>query len=221
MKTLYVSLNLGCSGRCELCPTRGMIGCDKITIENLIDWDRLKKTIEQSNADTICLIGGENPLNLCSGHRDIYKKINEITINSGKILAVVTNYEATYNTDILDLFDYLYILVPKNWKKDNLKIVNTLYLKSYVGISTFVEVDKVTDKVLSDIKLQFFKNPIILLDNPVEKAKIPEYLKKYGGLRFTGRMIDRKNPIYSLTENKYYKHSFKSSTPWRDLLKVD
>ena len=221
MKTLYVSLNLGCSGRCNICPTKGMIGCDKITVEDLINWEKLEQTIKKSSADIICLIGGENPLNICNGHRNIYKKINKITLDSGKVLAALTNYEATYNTDILNLFDYLYIMVPKTWKKDSLKVVNTLYLKSYVSINTYIEVDKVNEKVLSDIRLQFFKNPVILLDNPEEKRKIPEYLKKHGGLRFTGRLINRRFPIYSLTENKYYKHSFKGSIPWRELLKVD
>lgn len=198
-----------------------MIGCNKITIEDLIDWKKLENIIYNSKVDDVCLIGGENPLNLCNGHRNIYKNLNKIVISSGKTLSVVTNHIATYNTDILNLFDYLHIFIPKNWKKDKLTIVNTLYLKSYVGINTYIEVEKLNEDVLYDIRTQFFKNPIILLKGK-ERQRIKEYLNLYGGFGFASQIIKRKYPIYSLTENEYYKHSYnKSSIPWRDLLKVD
>ena len=71
-KILYVSLNLGCLGDCKNCPTKNMIGCDKVTVEKMIDWGSFERVLAKSKAKTVCLIGGGNPFYNSSGHKNIF-----------------------------------------------------------------------------------------------------------------------------------------------------
>ena len=216
---LYVSLNLGCSGICEQCPTRHMLGCNKITVEDMIDWNKLEELLRESKAETVCLIGGENPFKYSTGHRNIYYNLYNRVKAVGKKLIAIASCEGTTNTDILAFFDELYLYLPKNWKEDKLNVLNTLYIKTYVKIRTFIETDKVTEQWLREVRLEFFTNPTILLKTPEERRQIPEYCKRFGDFDFTGNIINKRYPIYSLTDNKYYRHATVKSIPWRELIR--
>ena len=217
-KILYVSMNLGCSGFCELCPTRGLLGCSKITVESLIDWDAFEKVIEKSEAETVILIGGENPFIYSNGHRNIYYHLQDKVKKYKKKLYVICGYEGSTNTDILPFFDKMLLYIPKEWKEFDLKVLNTLYIKSYVDIQTFIETEKVTKDWLSTVKKEFFVNPTLYLTTNEERQKIPEYMAKHGDFGFVGELIKRKYPVYSLTENKLYKRLRTGYEPWRKLI---
>jgi hypothetical protein len=56
-----------------------MIGCDKITVEKLIDWGNFERVLRLTKAEKICLVGGENPFIYSNGHNNIYYHIYNIT----------------------------------------------------------------------------------------------------------------------------------------------
>ena len=220
-KILYISMNMGCSGKCELCPTKNMIGCDKITVEKLINWANLEKTITNTKAKYICLIGGENPFKYSNGHNNIYYHIYNKVKSVGKHLIAVCGYEGTTNTNILPYFEQLHLFVPKCWEEEKLKVLNTLYIKSYTDIRTYIETETVNEKWLSKVRLAFFVKPTILLESEEERRKIKEYRSQHGDFDFVGSIINKKCQIYSMADDKLYNNAKQKRIPWRKLLGLE
>lgn len=220
-KLLYVVVNLGCSGQCDRCPTKNTLGCSKLTVEDLIDWKEFERVIKNSKADTICLIGGENPFVNCSGHRELFTKIYNCVKLNKKELYAITGYKCTGCFDILALFSRVYVHIPKNWKDFRFDIVNTITIKGITEVRSFIQADEVNDRILGDIRRELFINPTILLETNRERSKIKSYIEKYKDFKFAGSLLQPNCPVYSLTENKLCGtlHASENFVPWRELIK--
>lgn len=219
-KILYVSLNLGCLGDCKNCPTKNMIGCDKVTVEKMIDWGSFERVLAKSKAKTVCLIGGGNPFYNSSGHKNIFFHIYNKVKATGKRLIVACGYEGTMDTGLLAYFEELHLFVPKNFKKDGLKICNTFYISKATQVFTYVETEEMTDSWLGEVRREVFANTRFLLTTQKERLRIKEYREKYKDPGFVGSMIFENCPVYSMADNRLYSHQQKR-TPWRKILGLE
>lgn len=214
-------MNLGCMGNCKDCPTKNMIGCDKVTVEKLIDWATFEKTLARSKAKTVCLIGGGNPFNNSYGHKNIFYHIYNKVKAEGKRLIAVCGYDGTTDMDLLAYFDELHIFVPKNFLKDNLKVCNTLYISKAVRVFTYVETESLlTDKWISEVRHQFFTNLRFLFTEQEGQKRIREYKEKHKDIECVGQILYKNCPVYSMSDNRLYSRQY-NRTPWRKILGLE
>ena len=224
-KTLYITLNLGCSGSCKDCLTRGLSSCSRLTIQETIDWNKLRDVVCTSRAENVILIGGESPLYHSEGHRTIYYRIDDIVRPRKKLYALTTlkGLLENRNTVVLSHFDKLFVYIPELelggstsffWTSGSTE-VNTI-IRPGVELNT---------ACLNKLRVCRYPSPTIVVER-TDVTKIPELIRMNGDFNFISEnsIFNWQSPVYNLMTGEYKLHmasdrSEKKNRPWRELVK--
>lgn len=224
-KTLYVTLNLGCSGNCDLCPTKGLESCSRVTVTDLINWERFRDIVSSSRAEDVILIGGESPMYHSDGQRYLFYKIQDAVAPKRKLhmLTTVKGLNENRNTLILDRFDKLFVYIPEVEEKST----SFLWLRGHVDVECVIKPGApITTELLNKLRVGMYPRPTVIVGND-EKRDILEFMAKNGDFRFISEdcLFNWQSPIYNLMTGEYRPHmqstkSEKRNRPWKELLKM-
>ena len=215
-KILNLSINPGCGGKnCENCLNKGLPTCSIITVDGIADWSKLEQYIKDNDFYEDRVIGGDNPLKNCTGHLSFYMQLQKtVRDKCKKKLSVVLSYDITHMTQIVQVFNKIYVRMP-NFEETR-TAANLTWIKSFSVIVPYVILKEVRDVDIEFLKRTYYPKPIILTDG----TKIEELRKQYPDFEFVSELYSRRSRLYSLSENKAYGTSFSKKwvKPYTELI---